>query len=84
MDLAHGPSYRKVLVTNSKKFSIDLPRDLLVYKNCHTYRGYNNSFLLNFRVKGKKHDLVLPFKCKHGVNGMSSGQSTSRNKECSG
>ena len=61
MELMQGIPYEKVLVTNSKKFSIDLLRDLLVDEKCHilTEAACIQRHALTLLGEREKADLVL-------------------------
>ena len=87
MELVHRISYRKVIVFNSTKFGIDLPRHWLFHKKCHTYRGYNNCMLAHFRAKKKYSTSCFCLKCVYDINSISLGKldaSTLRNNERNG
>ena len=88
MELEHEVLYGKVLVTNSKKLCVNLPRDLLVYKkNVILTEAIIQLHDLTLSDEREKSDLVLFFKCIHDINGMSLGElaiSPSMNNERSG
>ena len=70
MKLAQVAPNGKVLVTNSKKLSVDLPKDLLVYKKLSHLQRLQKLHALTLSGEREKADLMLLFKCMLDVNSM--------------